>query len=379
MEAHWWRSCSVKSTWSDPIATGDAAYTALNRGWRRGWQQGWQQGWRRRWASWLDRRIPPATSVTLDQRRIFIFPSKTGFFFGLVLLVMLLAAINYQNNMSYALTFLLANLFIIAILHSYANLSGLTITALGVEEAFPRQRTAFRLRLRCDNKRGHHALQIGWPTPAEARSRRRFMVGLFSSPEMDVEVRLDLPGEQQLDIPLHLAVGERGWFRPGRLRIESVYPLGLLRCWTWVDLDFCALVYPAPREQPEQFRAAGDRDDGTVLGAPGDEEFFGLRDYRDGDSPRRIFWKGLARGQDLQSKEFAVTLSDQRWLDWDDYVGLGTEARLSALTYWVLEYHELEQEYGLRIPGVELAPARGDRQRERSLKALALYGIGEQP
>ena len=53
---------------------------------------------RQRWQRWLDRRIPPSSSVTLDQRRIFIFPSATGFFFFLCLLVMLLAAINYQNN-----------------------------------------------------------------------------------------------------------------------------------------------------------------------------------------------------------------------------------------------------------------------------------------
>jgi hypothetical protein len=89
---------------------------------------GWTGAFRRR------------STVTLDQRRIFIFPSRTGFFFGLSLLVMLVAAINYQNNMAYALTFLLANLFVVAVLHSYANLSGLTITAVGAEDGFPGQR-----------------------------------------------------------------------------------------------------------------------------------------------------------------------------------------------------------------------------------------------
>ena len=140
----------MKSTWSEPAAPGARA-AALSGG---------LQG---RWRRWLNRRIPRASTVTLDQRRIFIFPSATGFFFFLCLLVMLIAAINYQNNMSYALTFLLANLFVVAVLHSYANLSGLTLTALGADDAFPHQRTAFRLRLRCSNRRGHHALRIGWP------------------------------------------------------------------------------------------------------------------------------------------------------------------------------------------------------------------------
>ena len=53
---------------------------------------------------------------------------------------MLIAAINYQNNMSYALTFLLANLFLVAVLHSYANL---TISAVGAQDVFAGQRCAF--------------------------------------------------------------------------------------------------------------------------------------------------------------------------------------------------------------------------------------------
>ena len=78
--------------------------------------QGIRQRLRARFRAWVNRRIPPARAVTLDQRRIFIFPSRAGFFFGLSLLLMLTTAINYQNNMSYALTFLLSTLFIIATL-----------------------------------------------------------------------------------------------------------------------------------------------------------------------------------------------------------------------------------------------------------------------
>jgi uncharacterized protein (DUF58 family) len=352
----------VKWTWSD-ISAGSAAL---------------REPLRERWQRWLDRRIPPASSVTLDQRRIFIFPSGTGFFFFLCLLVMLLTAINYQNNMSYALTFLLANLFVVAVLHSYSNLSGLTITALGAEDSFPHQRTAFRVRLRCDNRRGHHALMIGWPMREEGERRRRFMTGLFSTPAMETQLLVDLAGDEQRDIALYLPVTRRGWYRPGRLRIESVYPLGLLRCWTWVDLDFRALVYPAPLARAEPQAARGDNDDGAQLGASGDDEFYGLRDYRDGDSPRRIYWKGVARGQDLQSKDFAMAISDHRWLDWRDFPGLGVEERLSALAYWALEYHRLELEYGLRLPGAEVAPARGDGQRDRALRALALHGLDDE-
>ena len=329
---------------------------------------------RRRWARWLDRRIPRAATVTLDRRRIFIFPSATGGFFGLSLLVMLIAAINYQNNMSYALTFLLANLFLVAVLHSYANLANLTISAVGAQDVFAGQRCAFHLRLAADRSHGHFALRVGWPAPAGQRR----LSGLLSSPDMLAVDEVDVEAGTQRDLRLHLPVGERGWYRPGRLCIDSVYPLGLLRCWTWVDLDLRALVYPAPRALAAPAAAQGDGRDGLGLAGSGDDEFAGIRDYREGDNPRRVFWKSLARGQNLQTKEFASTIADTRWLSWEDFPGLAPERRLSALCHWVLDYHRRELEYGLRLPATALAPARGDRQRSRALRALALYGIEEQ-
>lgn len=329
---------------------------------------------RTRWSKWLDRRIPPARSVTLNQRRIFIFPSSTGFFFGLCLFVMLIAAINYQNNMSYALTFLLANLFVVAVLHSYANLSGLTITALGADDAFSGQHAAFQLRLSAA-RRGHFALHVGWPTALEQRRRRRFMVGLFSSPPMQADVEVDLePSDSQL-LRIHMPVSQRGWYRPGRLRIESVYPLGLLRCWTWVDLDVAALVYPDPLQLGEPQGAGLEGEEGDQIGGVGDDEFAGIRDYREGDSPRKIHWKAVARGQGLQSKEYAEVVTDSRWLDWAAFPGLPQERRLSAMCHWVLRYHKEEFEFGLRLPGVELPPGKGDWQRTQALRALATYGL----
>ena len=43
-----------------------------------------------RWRRWVVRRIPAATRVQLNQRRIFIMPNRVGAAFALVLLLMLL-------------------------------------------------------------------------------------------------------------------------------------------------------------------------------------------------------------------------------------------------------------------------------------------------
>ncbi len=310
---------------------------------------------RQRFREWVNRRIPPARSVTLDQKRIFIFPSWVGMFFGLTLLLMLLLSINYQNNMGFAVTFLLATLFVIATLHTYANLSGLTIHALRAQPAFPGQQSEFDVLIERGKHRDHFALHLRWPASTE---------GL-----------VNLVQEDSVRVQLHQAVGERGWYSPGRLLLESTYPLGLLRCWTWIDLDLHAMVYPRPLASPELPGLATDRPDGAAVPVPGSDDFYGFRDYRRGDSMRHIHWKGLAKGQALQSKQYGAYADRSVWLDWDMFPGVGVEQRLSHLCYWALEFERRNEEYGLRLPGLVIEPGVGEKQRDEVLKALALYDV----
>jgi uncharacterized protein (DUF58 family) len=62
---------------------------------------------------------------------------------------------------------------------------------------------------------------------------------------------------------------------------------------------------------------------------------------------------------------------------------LGLEARLSRLAGWVIAAERGGAHYGLRLPGREIAPGRGDAHRAACLEALALFGApsgaGEAP
>ena len=115
-----------------------------------------------RYRQWIDRRIPSAQSVTLDQRRIFIFPSRAGFALLGLLFVMLIAAINYQNNMAFALVFLLACVFFISVLHTFANLSGLTIKALGAKASFVGDSIPFKLQLSRHGAVHYYDINLSW-------------------------------------------------------------------------------------------------------------------------------------------------------------------------------------------------------------------------
>ena len=111
---------------------------------------------------WLERRIPIAETVTLNQKKIFIFPSKSGFSFLLVLLLVLLLAINFENSMIFAITFLLVSMFVASILYTFNNLSGLTISAVGAKPCFASEHAEFTVMLSGYHKKDYENIIFKW-------------------------------------------------------------------------------------------------------------------------------------------------------------------------------------------------------------------------
>ncbi|MDR6354782.1 uncharacterized protein (DUF58 family) [Pseudomonas psychrotolerans] len=310
--------------------------------------------WQRYRDGWLARRIPPANRITLDQRRIFILPTRQGAAFAVALLLMLLAGINYQNSLAYGLTFLLFSLALVAMLHTYRNLAGLQLAGGGASPVFAGEAAGFRLRLESD-RRAHQAIALGWRGEALILS--------------------DVPAGESVALQVFHPAPKRGWLRPERLRVESRFPLGLFVAWSWLDLDVRALVYPRPLEAAPPPRSGEDRggEEGQRQAGQGADDFQGLRPYQPGDSRRRLDWKAFSRGQGLLVKDFTALAGSELWLDFSVLDG-DTETRLSWLCQAVLDGSARQLRFGLRLPGVELSPATGDNQRDAALQALALFG-----
>jgi uncharacterized protein (DUF58 family) len=309
-----------------------------------------------RYRQWIERRIPSAQSVTLDLRRIFIFPTRAGFAFLGLLFVMLIAAINYQNNMAFALVFLLACVFFVSVLHTYANLSGLTIKSLGAKAGFVGDSIPFKLQLSRHGGAHYYDISLSWP-----------------GCEKDLVCLLE---NNELVLNLHLPAKKRGYLNPGRLLLETSYPVGLLRAWTWVALEFEAMVYPQPLPADIKALPASEGGEGEAMLADGSDDFYGFRDYSPGDPLKHLFWKGYAKGQSLQLKQYVGYREKKLWLDWDAFDG-SIEKRLSHLCYWALKLEHNKQEYGLRLPGQEIVPAMGGAHQLLVLRALALFHSGE--
>lgn len=305
---------------------------------------------------WLLKRLPPGPSMRLDQRRIFIMPTPLGMIFLLVLLLMLIAAINYQNSLAYGLTFLLGSVFMVAILHTWRNLAGLILQAGGSQAVFLGEQARLQVRLE-SRGRPYQAVALGWPGS-----------GLQL---------VDVPAAGACAVELSLPTQRRGWLRPGRMRVESRYPLGILVAWSWVDLQLAALVYPrpVPGVLPEALGTSEEEPEGRRAAGPGIDDYQGLKPWQPGDSRRRLNWKAYSRGQGLLVKDFTAQLGQEPLLDFDE-MGGDIEARLSLLCHWVVELSARGQPFALRIGAMSIAAHVGLEHRDRCLRALALFGAG---
>ncbi len=296
--------------------------------------------------------------IRIRGRAIYILPTRHGLLFGLLLVTMLVASINYASNPAFLLTFLLGGLFFQAIFQTWRNLRGIEVRWQGADRLFAGDRGLVRLRL----------LAPGRPRPA-------IQLGFTG----ETPVLADLPTDRAVTVELPWSSRRRGLHRPGRLVVESRYPLGLLRAWSYLEPPGRILVWPKPAEPPLLTGASSW--EGSLEGdrGVGADDFQGHRSYHPGDAPSHIHWKALAADKGLLVKQFGGDRMEQTWLDFDELAPLETEARLSALAGAVEELSATGVHFGLRLPEREIPPAAGPAQRGRCLDALALFGKEEAP
>jgi uncharacterized protein (DUF58 family) len=262
---------------------------------------------------------------------------------------------NYNNNLGFIFTFLLGGMAFISLLHTHRNLSGLTVVSISSKPVFARETARLKVTL------------------APALTIHPSVILHFSG-DNQVDVTLKGLRDNTVEVPLKTSVRGRCTVPP--LIISTSYPFGLFRAWAIVRPDTRILVYP--EILPGTFLASPDfsgRDNEGHIEVTGVDDFKGLKQYAPGDPMNRISWKVYSKGHGLQIKEFSGQTGASIVLDWYDIPETDKEKRLSRLCDRVLKAHNLNLSYGLKLPGLTIAPgeAKDLRHRHECLKALALF------
>jgi uncharacterized protein (DUF58 family) len=309
-----------------------------------------------RFANWLYGFTPPEHgTVVLVHRRVYIVPARLGWLFAATLVILLIGSINYALSLGFALTFLLAGMGLAGMVHTARNLARIAISVGRAEPVFAGESAQFRLYLDGGP---------GFDRPAILA--RHLAAGS--------QLVVDVPAGGLAEVVLAVPAARRGWLPLGRVMLETRFPLGLFRAWSYIEPDARCLVYPKPERAalppPSAEAAAGALRTQTT----GNDDFAGLRGYQPSDSPRHVAWKAVARSDVMLTKQFTGEAAAELWLDWQLLPSrMGPEQRLSRLAGWVLAAERAGAHYGLRLPGLEIAPRRGDSHSAACLQALALY------
>ena len=310
--------------------------------------------------AWFASRLPRTDSLTLGQHNVYILPTRAGWMMAVTLMVLLLASINYQLNLGYLLTFLLAGSAVVGMHMSHANLRGLTLKLQPPPPCFAG--SPARLTVVLDNQR------------IQARHGINLLVSGQTS-----DTWADVPSQGSATTEVAWLPPSRGHHELPNLQANTRYPMGFFRVWTVWRPAARVWVYPAP-ETPAPPLPAGEpiaHGQHPAQGM-GSGEFDGVRAYRRGDALKTIVWKraaqAMARGSaDLTSREQARTAHHQMlWLDWQHTQVTDPEQRVARLTAWVLKADQQGQSFGLRLPGMAIAPDQGAAHTQRCLEALAL-------
>ncbi|WP_448555369.1 hypothetical protein [Thalassotalea montiporae] len=321
-----------------------------------------KQYWANKFNQWLTVRVPVASEFELSNRNIFIFPTRFGLVYILVLLILFLLGTNYQNNVIILLSYLMGSFFITVKLTAFFNLKGLVIRAERYAQGFQGQDIPVKITL--DANSAKHGLTLGFKDQSTTQVK---YAGKTSNSN---------PKDRQTEVTIYFHANKRGIISPGRVKILSEHAFGLFRVWSWLDFGHELVVYPHPKAIASKhlLEMPSVAEDGelAVSHREGDE-FKELASFKPGESMSRVAWKQLARGQGKLTKHYHQLTGQRRHLSLDMLPPVSIEQKLSYLCYLVLQYSQASYSFGLSLTQKHINADHGEQHKQQCLRALAEF------
>lgn len=315
------------------------------------------QAFQQRMEQWFLARLPLTDTLQFTQRNVYILPTRVGWMLVVTLLILLLASINYQLNLGYLLTFMLAGAAVIGMHVCHGNLRGLKLSVHAPEPVFAGSTVVVPVQLMNERKRTRYSIAMR----VQAQDRAH-------------EVWADVEGGGNAVAELGFVAQQRGLVRLPTLVAETRYPLGSFRVWGVWRPKAEVLVYPRPELTPPpmpQGRAV-EGSSQILQNKQRTGEYDGVRSYRAGDPLKLVVWKKMAKSDQLVSRDSVSQQRIELWLDYAETGCSGHEEKLARLCAWVLQSDKLGVDFGLQLPQLRIEPSAGAEHVKRCLHGLAM-------
>ena len=308
-------------------------------------------------------RSPKARQVELSHRTIYIIPTKASAGVLLIVTILLITGMNYQNNLMYLFALWLLTLVIWNFILGFYNLYQLTLTAADTKNSFEGETARFQVALSTKRKGSRqYCLQLN---------------EFFDTNKGGESFHIDLNRNDRELWTVEVAAKKRGPLPLPRIYVYSTYPFGFAYAFSYVNLDLQAWVYPKPQQSQHATRESGNSGQQQVHENQHGQgvDFDSLKAYEAGDKVQRIHWQQYAKTGVLLTRQFASESSDSLWIRWQDFPYMPIEQRLRHLSFLIQQASNHYQPYGLDMPEGRIAPNNGDMHKHQCLLMLAKYGF----
>lgn len=245
---------------------------------------------------YMAKRIPPHHAATPVRRRPTLDFSITGLVYCSMMMFMGLAAVNTQANLLFGVFGLMIGVLIVAGMISRVVLRRLKVRRLLPEHAVVGKPLTLMYEF-TNTKRfwPSFSVTLGELDAAEAFVKQPLAYMLHTAPRTTASV------------PTEVLPKRRGLHVFDRYQLSTSFPFGFIKRALDRREHETVLIFPALAQvDPKllQMCRSADRSGATMRPRRGgDDEFYGVKEFRQGENPRAIYWRRSARTGVLVAKE----------------------------------------------------------------------------
>lgn len=283
-------------------------------------------------------------------QRTYILPTPFGLATGTLIVLLLLLAFVYSNNLVYAAVFYIASFCIQNMIRCAKNIEKLYVLHISGNEIFANLQSTCHFDL-------------------ENKGRWEIIDSEISSSDFTESLKIPLLApkfHQSFKAPVLFQ--KRGWSALSNFRIESRFPFQMFRSWKKISLQTQLLVYP----ELKGVSLFHITDSNNQLDQS--DEFLNHELYNGSQSFLRIDWKIYARVQKLMVKKYGNGAEINTDFTWEQtqYL-LDPEQRISQLSLWIHECRQKNMAYSLQLPHSFYRKSADHQHYHDCMKELATW------